>query len=149
MTKTVNSMLKGKGFDIWSVSQNDSVFDALTLMAEKKCGALVVLEEEKLCGIISERDYARKIILLGKSSKETLVKEIMSSTVFYASPDLTAEECMAVMIDKRVRHLPVMENENLIGVISIGDVVKAVIDEKAFVIDQLERYITGRPNLDP
>ncbi|MCH8169694.1 MAG: CBS domain-containing protein [Bacteroidetes bacterium] len=149
MTKTVSSMLKGKGFDIWSVSQNDSVFDALTLMAEKKCGALVVLEEEKLCGIISERDYARKIILLGKSSKETLVKEIMSSTVFYASPDLTAEECMAVMIDKRVRHLPVMENENLIGVISIGDVVKAVIDEKAFVIDQLERYITGRPNLDP
>ena len=99
MTKTVSSMLKGKGFDIWSVSQNDSVFDALTLMAEKKCGALVVLEEEKLCGIISERDYARKIILLGKSSKETLVKEIMSSTVFYASPDLTAEECMAVMID--------------------------------------------------
>lgn len=149
MTKTVSSMLKGKGFDIWSVSQNDYVFDALTLMAEKKCGALVVLEEEKLCGIISERDYARKIILLGKSSKETLVKEIMSSTVFYASPDLTAEECMAVMIDKRVRHLPVMENENLIGVISIGDVVKAVIDEKAFVIDQLERYITGRPNLDP
>ena len=149
MTKTVSSMLKGKGFDIWSVSQNDSVFDALTLMAEKKCGALVVLEEEKLCGIISERDYARKIILLGKSSKETLVKEIMSSTVFYASPDLTAEECMAVMIDKRVRHLPVMENENLIGVISIGDVVKAVIDEKAFVIDQLERYITGRPHLDP
>ena len=148
MTKTVNSMLKGKGFDIWSVSQNDTVFDALTLMGEKKCGALVVLEEKKLCGIISERDYARKVILLGKSSKETLVKEIMSSTVFYASPDLTAEECMAIMIDKHVRHLPVMENENLIGVISIGDVVKAVIDEKAFVIDQLERYITGRPNLD-
>ncbi|MCH8325910.1 MAG: CBS domain-containing protein [Bacteroidetes bacterium] len=148
MTKTVNSMLKGKGFDIWSVSQNDTVFDALTLMGEKKCGALVVLEEKKLCGIISERDYARKVILLGKSSKETLVKEIMSSTVFYASPDLTAEECMAIMIDKHVRHLPVMENGNLIGVISIGDVVKAVIDEKAFVIDQLERYITGRPNLD-
>ncbi|MCH7827626.1 MAG: CBS domain-containing protein, partial [Bacteroidetes bacterium] len=137
MTKTVNSMLKGKGFDIWSVSQNDTVFDALTLMGEKKCGALVVLEEKKLCGIISERDYARKVILLGKSSKETLVKEIMSSTVFYASPDLTAEECMAIMIDKHVRHLPVMENGNLIGVISIGDVVKAVIDEKAFVIDQL------------
>ena len=148
MTKTVSSMLKGKGFDIWSVSQNDTVFDALTLMGEKKCGALVVLEEKKLCGIISERDYARKVILLGKSSKETLVKEIMSSTVFYASPDLTAEECMAIMIDKHVRHLPVMENGNLIGVISIGDVVKAVIDEKAFVIDQLERYITGRPNLD-
>jgi CBS domain-containing protein len=148
MTKTVSSMLKEKGFDIWSVSPNDIVFDALTLMAEKKCGALVVLEEKKLCGIISERDYARKITLLGKSSKETLVKEIMSSTVFYASPNLTAEECMAVMIDKRVRHLPVMEDENLIGVISIGDVVKAVIDEKAFVIDQLERYITGRPNLD-
>lgn len=148
MTKTVSLMLKGKGFDIWSVSPNDTVFDALTLMAEKKCGALVVLEEEKLCGIISERDYARKIILLGKSSKETLVKEIMSSTVFYVSPNLTAEECMAVMLDKRVRHLPVMDDDNLIGVISIGDVVKAVIDEKIFVIDQLERYITGRPNLD-
>jgi len=148
MIKTVRSILKGKGFDIWSVSPSDTVFDALTLMAEKKCGALVVLEGEKMCGIISERDYARKIILLGKSSKETLVKEIMSSTVFYASPNLTAEECMAVMIDKRVRHLPVMEDENLIGVISIGDVVKAIIDEKVFVIDQLERYITGRPNLD-
>ncbi len=148
MIKTVSSILKGKGFDIWSVSPDDTVFDALTLMAEKKCGALVVLEGEKMCGIISERDYARKIILLGKSSKETLVKEIMSSTVFYASPNLTAEECMAVMIDKRVRHLPVMEDENLIGVISIGDVVKAIIDEKVFVIDQLERYITGRPNLD-
>jgi len=148
MIKTVSSILKGKGFDIWSVSPEDTVFDALTLMAEKKCGALVVLEGEKMCGIISERDYARKIILLGKSSKETLVKEIMSSTVFYASPNLTAEECMAVMIDKRVRHLPVMEDENLIGVISIGDVVKAIIDEKVFVIDQLERYITGRPNLD-
>lgn len=148
MIKTVSSILKGKGFDIWSVSPEDTVFDALTLMAEKKCGALVVLEGEKMCGIISERDYARKIILLGKSSKETLVKEIMSSTVFYASPNLTAEECMAVMIDRRVRHLPVMEDENLIGVISIGDVVKAIIDEKVFVIDQLERYITGRPNLD-
>lgn len=148
MIKTVSSILKGKGFDIWSVSPNDTVFDALTLMAERKCGALVVLEGKKMCGIISERDYARKIILLGKSSKETLVKEIMSSTVFYASPNLTAEECMAIMIDKRVRHLPVMEDENLIGIISIGDVVKAIIDEKVFVIDQLERYITGRPNLN-
>ncbi len=148
MTKTVSSILNRKGSDIWSVTPNNTVFDALALMSEKKCGALVVLENEKLCGIISERDYARKIILLGKSSKDTLVKEIMSSTVYYASPSLTAEECMAIMIDKHVRHLPVMDNDNLIGVISIGDVVKAVIDEKTFVIDQLERYITGRPNLD-
>ena len=148
MTKTVSSILEKKGADIWSVTPNNTVFEALTLMSNKKCGALVVLEEEKLCGVISERDYARKIILLGKTSKDTLVKEIMSSTVFYVSPSLTAEECMAIMIDKHVRHLPVMEDNKLVGVISIGDVVKAVIDEKAFVIDQLERYITGRPNLD-
>jgi len=148
MVKTVNSILNNKGSDIWSVSPDNTVFDALTLMADKKCGALVVLEENKLCGIISERDYARKIILLGKSSKETLVREIMSSTVFYASPLLTAEECMAIMIDKHVRHLPVMQEKKIKGVISIGDVVKAVIDEQEFVIDQLERYITGRPNLD-
>lgn len=147
MTKTVSSMLKAKDPGIWSVKPNQTVFDALTLMAEKKCGALVVLENDKLCGIISERDYARKIILVGKSSKDTLIREIMSSTVYYASPNLNAEECMALMIDKKVRHLPVLENDNLIGVISIGDVVKAVIDEKVFVIDQLERYITGRPNL--
>ncbi|PIW70428.1 MAG: hypothetical protein COW08_01935 [Ignavibacteriales bacterium CG12_big_fil_rev_8_21_14_0_65_30_8] len=147
MIKTVSSMLKGKDPGIWSIEPNNTVFEALTLMAEKKCGALLVLENEKLCGIISERDYARKIILVGKSSKETLIKEIMTSTVFYASPELTAEECMAIMIEKKVRHLPVLDNENLIGVISIGDVVKAVIDEKVFVIDQLERYITGRPNL--
>jgi len=148
MTKTVSSILKKKGADIWSVTPDNTVFEALTLMSENKCGALVVLEQDKLCGIVSERDYARKIILVGKSSKDTLVKEIMSSTVFYASPSLTSEECMAIMIDKRVRHLPVMEDDKLVGVISIGDVVKAVIDEKVFVIDQLERYITGRPKID-
>ncbi len=148
MIKTVSTMLKSKSPGIWSVTPINTVFEALRLMAEKKCGALVVLENEKLCGIISERDYARKIILLGKSSKDTLVKEIMSSTVYYASPNLTAEDCMAIMIDKHVRHLPVLEDDNLVGVISIGDVVKAVIDEKVFVIDQLERYITGRPGLE-
>jgi len=147
MIKTVSSMLNAKVPGIWSIAPDQTVFEALSLMAEKQCGALVVLENDKLCGIISERDYARKIILAGKLSKETLIKEIMSSTVYYASPNLTAEDCMAIMIEKRVRHLPVMDNGNLIGVISIGDVVKAVIDEKVFVIDQLERYITGKPDL--
>jgi CBS domain-containing protein len=113
-------------------------------MAEKGVGALLVMEEEKLAGIMSERDYARKVILLGKTSREAKVKEIMSEKVFFVTPQRTAEECMALMINKRIRHLPVIDNDKLVGVISIGDVVKAVIDEKEFVIEQLEEYIVGR-----
>ncbi|HSP86633.1 MAG TPA: CBS domain-containing protein [Ignavibacteriaceae bacterium] len=144
MTKTVSAILRSKGHDIFSVSPDSTVFDALKIMAEGGVGALLVIETGKLVGILSERDYARKVILLGKSSREAKVKEIMSDKVFYVQPYRTAEECMALMINKRIRHLPVLDNENLVGVISIGDVVKAVIDEKEFVIEQLEEYISGR-----
>lgn len=144
MTKTVATILRSKGYNIHSVTSDSTVFEALGIMAENSVGALLVMEGEKLAGIMSERDYARKVILLGKSSREAKVKEIMSEKVLYVHPHRTAEECMALMINKRVRHLPVIEEEKLVGVISIGDVVKAVIDEKAFVIEQLEEYISGR-----
>ena len=144
MTKTVASILRSKGYDIYSVAPDATVFEALKIMAENSVGALLVLEGEKLVGVLSERDYARKVILLGKSSREAKVREIMSEKVLYVHPDRTAEECMAIMINKRVRHLPVLDNDKLIGIISIGDVVKAVIDEKEFVIEQLEEYISGR-----
>ena len=114
-------------------------------MAEKEIGAVLVLQNGEIEGIMSERDYARKVILQGKNSKDTLVKEIMSSKVLYVNTSLSTEECMALMINKRVRHLPVFENNQLVGIISIGDVVKAVIDEKEFVIDLLVHYITGTP----
>ena len=144
MTKTVAGILRSKGYNIFSVNADTTVFEALQIMANKSVGALLVMENERLVGIMSERDYARKVILLGKSSREAKVKEIMSGKVLYVHPHRTAEECMAIMIDKRIRHLPVIENDTLVGVISIGDVVKAVIDEKTFVIGQLEEYITGR-----
>jgi CBS domain-containing protein len=144
MTKTVASILRSKGYDIYSVSADATVFEALKIMADSGVGALLVMENEKLVGIMSERDYARKIILVGKLSREAKVKEIMSEKVLYVHPHRTAEECMALMINKRIRHLPVIDKDKLIGVISIGDVVKAVIDEKAFVIEQLEEYICGR-----
>ena len=144
MTKTVATILRSKGYNIYSVTPDSTVFEALKVMADNGVGALLVLEGEKLSGILSERDYARKVILLGKTSREAKVKEIMSDKVLYVQPYRTAEECMALMINKRIRHLPVIDNDKLIGVISIGDVVKAVIDEKEFVIEQLEEYISGR-----
>lgn len=144
MTKTVSTILRSKGHDIYSVPPEATVFEALKIMSDNSVGALVVLDGEKLVGIMSERDYARKVILLGKSSREAKVKEIMSEKVYYVNPHRTADECMALMINKRIRHLPVFEDNKLIGVISIGDVVKAVIDEKEFVIEQLEEYISGR-----
>jgi CBS domain-containing protein len=144
MTKTVAAILRSKGYNIYSVIPDATVFEALKIMADNGVGALLVREGEKLVGILSERDYARKVILLGKSSREAKVKEIMSDKVLYVQPYRTAEECMALMITKRIRHLPVIDEEKLIGVISIGDIVKAVIDEKEFVIEQLEEYISGR-----
>ncbi|TMB21404.1 MAG: CBS domain-containing protein [Deltaproteobacteria bacterium] len=142
--KTVAQLLRTKGHQVLSVSPDIPVFEALEVMAEKNVGALLVLEGERLVGIFSERDYARKVILKGKASKETPVREIMSSHVLYIRPEQTIEDCMALMTDKRVRHLPVMEAEKLVGVISIGDVVKAVIAEQEFMIEQLQNYITGR-----
>lgn len=141
----VRDILKGKGNQIWSVSPDATVFDALKLMAEKNVGALVVLDGEKLTGIFSERDYARKVVLKGKVSREMAVKEIMTSEVTHILLAHSVEDCMELMTDKRIRHLPVFEGEKLVGVISIGDVVKAVISDKEFTINQLEKYITGGP----
>lgn len=140
----VKNLLERKGNQVWSVSPDVTVYDALILMAEKRIGALLVLEQEKLVGVFSERDYARKVILRGKSSKETKVSEIMSSKVFYVSLSHRIEECMALMTDKSIRHLPVLDDGELQGVISIGDVVKATISEQEFIIEQLEHFITGR-----
>jgi len=141
--KTVRDILKIKGNDCWCVAPSDSVFNAMKLMAEKEIGALLVMEQEKIVGIISERDYARKVILQGRSSKSTQVQEIMTARVVYADPNQGVEECMAVMTDKRIRHLPVIDNGRLCGVISIGDLVKSIIVEQKFIIEQLERYISG------
>lgn len=145
--KTVREILQNKGNAIWSVPPDATVYSALQLMAEKEIGALLVLKNSELVGIMSERDYARKIVLQGKFSKDTLVQEIMSTKVIYVSPKISSEECMALMINKRVRHLPVFEEHKLTGLISIGDVVKALIDEKEFMIDQLVHYIKGTPQV--
>lgn len=145
--RTINEILNIKGRQIWSVEPDTTVFQALELMAQKEVGALLVVENNDLVGVISERDYARKVILQGKSSRDIPVREIMSSRVIYITPDQSVEECMALMINKRIRHLPVMENERLKGIISIGDVVKAIIDEKEFMIDQLVQYIKGTPSV--
>ncbi len=142
--KTVRQLLQSKGREVWSIAPEAMVYDALKVMAEKSVGALVVLDAGQVVGIISERDYARKVSLQGKSDRTTPVKEIMTPKVVYVRPEQTIEECMALMTDKRIRHLPVMENDRLIGVISIGDVVKALISEQEFIIAQLENYITGR-----
>ena len=141
--KIVKHILKEKGQRFWSVAPDTLVIDALKLMAEKEVGALLVLDGGKLIGIMSERDYARKVILKVKSSLDTPVREIMTSKVFFIRPAQTVEECMALMTDKHIRHLPVMEGDKVVGVISIGDLVKATIEEKDFLIKQLENYITG------
>jgi CBS domain-containing protein len=141
--KTVRDILQIKGSDVWRIPFEATVLDALKLMAEKEIGALVVVDGLNPVGIISERDYARKVILHGRSSLTTLVKEIMSSHIVYTHPDQPIEECMAIITDRRIRHLPVMEESNLIGIISIGDLVKTIIADQKFTIEQLERYITG------
>ena len=141
--KTVQQILRHKGKTFWSVTQDTMVYDALRLMAEKDVGALLVLEAGRLAGIMSERDYARKVALQGKSSLATPVKEIMTRKVVCVRPDQTVEECMAVVTERRIRHLPVLVDDEVVGVVSIGDLVKATIDEKDFTIKQLENYITG------
>jgi CBS domain-containing protein len=142
--KTVAQLLRTKGQHVLIVAPDVSVFDALGVMAEKNVGALLVVEERRLVGVFSERDYARKVILKGKASRDIPVREIMTSPVLYVRPEQTIEDCMALMTDKRVRHLPVLEDERLVGVISIGDVVKAIIAEQEFLIEQLQNYISGR-----
>ncbi len=141
--KSVKDILEVKGRNVWSIGPEVSVYDAMKLMVDKGVGALMVMEGAKVVGVISERDYARKVILEGRSSRTTQVREIMTTHVLYARPDQNIEECMAVMTEKRVRHLPVMEEEQLVGVISIGDLVKSIITEQKFIMEQLERYIAG------
>lgn len=143
MHKTVSHILGHKGRDIWSVSSDLTVFDALSMMADKNIGALVVIDDDAVTGIVSERDYARKVVLLGKDSKDTLVGEIMTSGPITVTADTSVGSCMELMTDNRFRHLPVMDGDTLVGVISIGDVVNAVIEEQSFLIDQLEGYITS------
>jgi CBS domain-containing protein len=141
--KRVRDILESKGRDVWSIKPAASVYDAMKLMADKGIGALLVIEGTRVVGIISERDYARKVILQGRSSRTTAVQEIMTSRVVYAEPEQNIEECMALMTEMRIRHLPVMEGGQLRGVISIGDLVKSIIAEQKFIIEQLERYITS------
>ena len=145
----VRDMLRTKGHDIWSVTPDTTVYDALKLMAEKNIGAVLVMDAENLVGILSERDYARKVVLQGKTAVDTPAGEIMTDRVICVHPDESAEECMALMTDKKVRHFPVLEDNQLIGVISIGDVVKAIIPEQEFIIEQLEHYIRGTPYRPP
>ncbi|HUF05589.1 MAG TPA: CBS domain-containing protein [Aridibacter sp.] len=141
--KLVKHLLEEKGNDIWSIEPDRSVLDAIRMMAEKGIGALLIMKGDELMGILSERDYARKVILQGRSSKETSVHEIMTDKVFCTSPESSVEECMALMTEKRIRHLPVVNSGAVIGVLSIGDLVKAKIEEQEFQIKQLENYITA------
>ena len=141
--ETVRQMLNHKGFEILAISPEQSVYEAIKKMAEREVGALVVLEHDQLVGIISERDYARKIILLGRRSRETLVRDIMVTNPITVSPDDSVRTCMEHMTAHRVRHLPVLEQEKLVGLVSIGDVVKAIMTQQAFMIEQLEHYISG------
>ena len=140
---TVRHLLQDKGNQVWSIAPQATVFEALELMAKKNVGALLVIENGNVVGMFTERDYARKVILQGRSSKTTSVGELMTADVLYVSPDDTTENCMAIMTDKHLRHLPVMENGQLAGIVSIGDVVKAIISDREFTIRELERYITG------
>jgi CBS domain-containing protein len=142
--ETVRSMLQHKGSDIFWLTPEATVYEAVAMMAEKGVGALLVLSGGKLTGIVSERDYARKVILKGKHSHEMQVKEIMTSPVFTVSPENSVEDCMRTITAHRVRHLPVMEGDALVGMVSIGDVVRTIISAQAHAIDQLSGYIEGR-----
>ena len=140
---TVRQVLKNKGYEIWSVAPQSTVYEALQVMSEKDVGALLVVDEGNLVGIFSERDYARKLILKGRFSKDTTVTELMTHEVLYVEPQSTIEDCMALMTAKHIRHLPVLEKERLIGIVTIGDVVKQIISDQEFTIQQLGTYITG------
>ncbi|MBP2680336.1 MAG: inosine-5-monophosphate dehydrogenase [Candidatus Krumholzibacteriota bacterium] len=140
---TVRELMERKGGVVWTITPSASVFEAIRIMADKSIGALVVMEGSNLLGIISERDYARKVILQGRSSKETSCREIMTGRVFYVTPERTLDECMALMTEKRIRHLPVLDNGSLVGIVSIGDCIKAIVSKQEFIIEQLENYIRG------
>ena len=141
--KRVCDLLNSKGGAVWSLTPDATVYEAIDQMSEKGVGALLVMEGKRLVGIVSERDYARKVILKGKASRETYVWEIMSQPVICVPPEFTVEQTMALMTEKRVRHLPVVEDKTVVGVISIGDVVRAIIEDKEYYIQQLTSYITA------
>ena len=141
--KTVRDILRVKGHEVYCVAPDATVYEAVQLMAEKEIGALMVMEGAQVVGLISERDYARKVILQGRASSTTRVKEIMITPVVYVHIEQPIEECMALMTEKRTRHLPVIEDGKLAGIISIGDLVKAILTDQKFIIEQLERYICG------
>lgn len=139
---TVRDILRSKGDEIWSVSPQTTAYEALQILSEKDVGALLVINKKKLVGIFSERDYARKVILKGRFSKNTSVAELMTDEVIYIEPDSSIKDCMALMTAKRIRHLPVMENDRLVGIVTLGDVVNQIISDQDFTIQQLERYIS-------
>ena len=141
---TVQRLLQNKGHTVWSIPPNASVFEAIQLMADKRVGALMVVDRNELVGVISERDYAREIVLKDRVSRDTPVSAIMTQRVLYVRPQQTLEECMALMTEKHLRHLPVLDNGRLVGVVSMRDVVKDLIAEKEFLIEQMENYITDR-----
>lgn len=141
---TVKQMLEEKGRDVWTIGPDAKVFDALKLMAEKEVGALIVLEKGAVVGIVTERDYARKIVLMDKDSQDTPVKEIMTPQIYFVHPSSSSEECMALMTNMRIRHLPVIEKNKLVGIVSIGDIVKTIIGEQNIMIGQLQDYILGK-----
>lgn len=140
---TIRQLLATKGQDVWSISPEASVYDALKLLAEKNIGALLVLQEGKIVGIVSERDYARKVALHGKASMKTPVSEIMTSEVVTVGPQLNVRDALALMTDRRIRHLPVIEESQVVGFVSIGDLVKSIIADQELMITQLEKYISG------
>lgn len=143
MQKTVGQLLDAKGTNVWTIGPDATVYQALEQLADRNVGALVVVKDGKVCGIVSERDYARKIVLLKRDSHDTRVADIMTSDVRTITRDRSVSECMTAITEHHIRHLPVVEDDQLVGLISVGDVVKAVIAEQAFLIQQLEQYITG------
>jgi CBS domain-containing protein len=140
---TAKDILKDKGRIVWSVKPTDTVLAALGVMAEHDIGAVLVMDADKLVGVLSERDYARKVVLAGRSSKDSPVKDVMTAHVVCVSPERSVDECMALMTNKRLRHLPVVDHKRVVGIVSIGDLVKATIDDQQFTITQLQSYIAG------